>query len=123
VFTRNQIEAHEDPKHLYGYQGDRREQKANVIIRRNNVGGAANDVGFFRDGDGKYNAIISEYDSGHYNKQWLGKLTTFYNVEKSKMELEAKGIEYTETKDDKGRIQLRAKFNVKTCASRIQVRR
>ena len=120
VFQRNQIEDHNEATNLYGYQSDRRAQKANIIIRRQHVGGAANDLGFVKE-NGTYKAIISDYDSGFYNKQWLGKLTTYYNVEKSKMELEAKNIPYTEILDNKGRIQLRAKFQ-DTKASRIQVK-
>jgi hypothetical protein len=121
IFRKNQIEDHNEATHLYGYQDDQRAQKANIIIRRHNVGGAANDLGFI-EANGTYKAIISDYDSGFYNKQWLGKLTTYYNVEKSKMELDAKGIAYTEVKDAQGRIQLRAKFKADMNASRIQVK-
>jgi hypothetical protein len=93
------IETHTDAQHLYGYQGDRRPQKAHVIIRRHNVGGAANDLGFVRGKDGKFQAIISEYDSNYYNAAWMGKLTTYYGVEKTKIELDAKGIKYKEGVD------------------------
>jgi hypothetical protein len=99
VFTRNQIEVHEKAQHLYGYQNDERSQTANVIIRRANVGGNANDVGFVKGKDGRFSAIISEYDSGHYTAQWLSQLTTWYGVEKSKIELDAKGIKYVESTD------------------------
>lgn len=116
------VETHTDPQHLYGYKGDRRNQKAHVIIRQQFVGGASNDLGFVKNEDGKYAAIISDYDSSYYNKPWLTKLYTYYNVEKTKLEFENRGITYTETKDDKGRIQLRAKFKAEN-TSRIQVRR
>lgn len=99
LLQRNMIEVHDKAQHLYGFQGDRRSQVANVIIRRENVGGAANDVGFVRGSDGKFQAIISEYDSGHYTAAWLGKMTCFYGVEKSKIELDAKGIKYVEGVD------------------------
>jgi len=116
------VETHTDPQHLYGYQGDRRNQKAHVIIRQQYVGSASNDIGFVKNEDGKYAAIISDFDSSHYNKPWLTKLYTYYNVEKTKLEFENRGIAYTETQDDKGRIQLRAKFKAEN-TSRIQVRR
>lgn len=122
AFQRNQIEDHNEATNLYGYQSDRRDQKAHVIIRRQHVGKCSNDLGFVKGENGNYNAVISDYDSGFYNKRWLGKLTTYYNVEKSKMELDAKGIAYTETIDTKGRIQLRAKFKADMNASRIQVK-
>lgn len=58
------VEVHEQPQSLYGYGGDRRAEKANVIIRRHNTGiGASNDVGFLRQPDGTYQPIVSEYDS------------------------------------------------------------
>jgi len=97
--TRNMIEVHDKAQHLFGYQGDQRSQTANVIIRRQNVGGAANDVGFVRGSNGKFQAIISEYDSGYYTAEWLAKMTTWYGVEKSKIELDAKGIKYVEGVD------------------------
>jgi hypothetical protein len=123
TLNRAHIECHDTPASLYGYQNDKREQKAHVIIRRNHVGSSSNDMGFVQDESGRYKAIISDFDQSHYNQQWLGKLTTYYNVEKSKMELDAKGITYTESVDTQGRIQLRAKFKADVNASRIQVKR
>ena len=38
------VEVHKEAHPLYGYQGDVREQKAHVIIRRQFVGTAANDI-------------------------------------------------------------------------------
>ena len=64
-FERQQIELHEQPVELFGYQGDVREQKAHVVIRRQHVGPAANDVGWERMPDGTYRAWISEYDGRH----------------------------------------------------------
>ena len=113
-WTETDIELREQADHLYGFQNDVRPETANVIIRRRLVGGASNDVGFVRDAEGNYNAIVSEYDQGFYNAQWREKLYTYYNVEKSKMELEAKGIMYEEQKDDKGRIQIKATFKTET---------
>jgi Protein of unknown function (DUF1257) len=121
TFTESMIENHEKGSNLYGYQNDRRQQTAHVIIRRNHVGSSSNDMGFVKQDDGTYQAIISDFDSSHYNKQWLGHLQMHYNIEKTKMSLEAKGIKYVETKDDKGRIQLRAKFQ-DIGGSRIQVK-
>lgn len=64
-------------KNLYGYQGDKRVQTAHIVIPRNQVGTASNDIGFERQGDGKYKVIISEYDVGsrHFN---MDKLKNFY---------------------------------------------
>ncbi|PIW14366.1 MAG: hypothetical protein COW34_07725 [Armatimonadetes bacterium CG17_big_fil_post_rev_8_21_14_2_50_66_6] len=65
---------------LYGYQGDRRSQTADLVIRRQHVGGASNDVGFALGPDGCYTAIISEFDlhSGFQWNQKRSKLTQRY---------------------------------------------
>ena len=72
------VEVHETAQHLYGYQGDIRPQKAEVIIRRNYIGQASNDIGFKRQEDGQFEAIISEYDCHQYSQQWLNGLTQRY---------------------------------------------
>ena len=64
-FARDQIEVHEEAVPLFGYRGDERPQRAHVVIRRQHVGPAANDVGWERLPDGTYRAWISEYDGRH----------------------------------------------------------
>lgn len=64
-FPADQIEVHDTAQPLYGYRGDERAQRAHVIIRRQYVGPAANDVGWERLPDGTYRAWISEYDGRH----------------------------------------------------------
>jgi hypothetical protein len=46
---------------LYGYQGDRRPETAEIVVRRRHLGSASNDVGFARTPAG-YVPIVSEYD-------------------------------------------------------------
>jgi major membrane immunogen (membrane-anchored lipoprotein) len=104
---KNKIEIHEKAVNLYGYRGDVREQKANVIIRRKYVGTAANDIGFEKLNDGTYKAHISEYDHNQYNKKWQKKLLTLCNVEKAKIECEKYNLQYTEDVDEKQRPRLR----------------
>lgn len=66
------IEVHEKPQAMYGYDDELRPTKAEVIIRRNYVGSAANDLGFALQPDGSWSAIISEYDTRQgYNRDWL----------------------------------------------------
>ena len=64
-FQESQIEIHGQAVPLYGYQGDARPQKAHIVIRRQHVGQAANDVGWERQTNGAYRAWISEYDGRH----------------------------------------------------------
>ena len=67
----------EEAQNLYGYQGDKRVQTAHIIIPRNQIGNASNDIGFERQGDGKYKVIISEYDSSARTFN-MNKLKNFY---------------------------------------------
>jgi len=72
------VEVHETAQHLYGYQGDVRPEMAEVIIRRNDIGRYSNDIGFQRQENGQFQAIISEYDRQQYSHQWLGSLMQRY---------------------------------------------
>src|ERR1039458_7069437 len=49
---------------LTGYQGDKRKDRAHVIIPRQQISGASNDIGFRRGTDGTFRAVISEFDKG-----------------------------------------------------------
>jgi hypothetical protein len=73
-----QVEVHEQPEALYGYQGDARPQRAEIVIRRRHVGGSSNDIGFARQPDGTFEAIISEFDRRRHDQQWLDRLARAY---------------------------------------------
>lgn len=73
-----EVEVHEMAQPLYGFQGDIRSQTAEIIIRRNYVGGASNDIGFQRQQDGMFEAIISEYDRRKYSQPWLNQVMQRY---------------------------------------------
>lgn len=77
-WTKNQIDIHSTPQQLFGYKGDARQESAHIIIRRKHISSASNDIGFIKDTDGKYRAIISEYDSRCYNAAWLNRLKGNY---------------------------------------------
>lgn len=96
------IELHETAQHLYGYQGDVREQTAEVIIRRQYIGSSSNDIGFKQQADGQYEAIISEYDRHQYNQQWMNKLMQRYGYHALKATAHEQGftIEQDEVMQD-----------------------
>lgn len=73
------VEVHQTAQALMGYEGDVRSQTAEVIIRRKFVGRLSNDIGFKRQPDGTYEAIISDYDRRHgYGDDWLGQVMQRY---------------------------------------------
>lgn len=71
-------EVHEEPQALHGYHGDVRKQKAEIIVRRNQVGGSSNDFGFYKDENGKYQLWLSQYDRSFVpQKHKLGSVQGF----------------------------------------------
>lgn len=86
------VNALENPRPLVGYQGDYRTadgeghtksealaMKAHVILTRKEVGGMSNEIGFERGPDGKFSAILSDYDRGRgFNEGWVKKVNVGY---------------------------------------------
>jgi len=72
------VELHATPQTLYGYQGDRRPERAEVVVRREHVGPYSNDIGFARQADGSFEAIISDYDRRQHDERWLSRVTQAY---------------------------------------------
>ena len=87
----NQIEHHITAKHLKWYKNDTRPETAHIIIRREYVGRASNDIGFSQNEEGQYEAIISEFDSKKYGALWIGKLKGSYAFHKLRREQESHG--------------------------------
>lgn len=92
---KNAVEVCDTPKNLIGYHGDTREQKADIIIRRGNISSASNDIGFVRQKDGTYQAIVSDYDRGMgYNSEWLDRLSQQYSFEVVKSTAKTNGFTF-----------------------------
>jgi hypothetical protein len=97
-FPRDVIEIHATAVPLEGYRGDEREQRAEIVIRRLAVGRSSNDLGFARQSDGTFRAIISEYDQRTagslgfaYDRAFLGRLTQRYGLRKIVPHYQAQG--------------------------------
>jgi hypothetical protein len=102
------VEQHERPQYLYGYQGDIRPEAAEIVIRRKFVGPASNDIGFKRGDNGTFAAIISEFDRSRYSKAWLEKLLHRYAYHATIQKLvEEQGFSLVEEdKQESGAIHL-----------------
>ncbi len=103
------VEVHDTAQGLYGYHNDLRPERADIIIRRQHVGYASNDIGFERQTDGTYRAWISEYDGrqGHYDQTWLSQLKQYYATAKAKTEAKKRGYMVKETIMSDGKIRLK----------------
>ncbi len=65
---------------LYGYQGDRRPETAQIVVRRKFIGSASNDLGFQKT-DAGYAPCISEFDQETMMQgKFLTVLRTNYNL-------------------------------------------
>jgi hypothetical protein len=80
---------------LYGYQGDRRPQTADIVVRRKFISSASNDLGFRWVGD-HFDAIISEYDVRLLGKDFTARLTRAYAYHKVKKEADRRGLAVVE---------------------------
>jgi len=64
---------------LFGYQGDQRPETAQIVVRRQHLGSASNDLGFTRTPQG-YIPLVSEYDQQTLQGgRFLVKLRTAYS--------------------------------------------
>jgi len=90
-WRQDQIEYHGQATGLYGYHGDLRNDKANIVIRRQHVGSASNDIGFIKSENGTFTAVISQYDGRIYNQSWLNKLKGNYAFQCIKEQQQARG--------------------------------
>lgn len=108
-WTAEQIEVHEQAQNLFGYHGDLRPEKANIIIRRKHVGQCSNDIGFQRSEDGTFKAIISEFDKTKYSEHWTNKLKQSYSYHAIRIQQESKGRSVTRTKLPNNNIRVEIK--------------
>ncbi|KKN30857.1 hypothetical protein LCGC14_0829820 [marine sediment metagenome] len=104
-------ETHNKAQQLEGYRGDKRQQKAHVIIPRKQVGGASNDVGFERV-EKSFKLHASQYDRAwREGGQKLKKLKQTYSEKfvirkirkNSKMSLRSRTL----TEDGKIKLKVR----------------
>jgi hypothetical protein len=78
---------------LFGYMGDERPERAQIVIRRRQLDSASNDIGFARDANGSYGALISEYDRNiGFNDAWLGRVAQAYKERQTMAVAKAKGL-------------------------------
>jgi hypothetical protein len=100
------VEFHEKPQHLYGYEGQARPETAEIIIRRKEIGGASNDIGFkLNEQTGKYEAIISAFDSRKHGAKWVKNLTIKYQGGVAHAFAKKKGLRFLGQKSVKGKLR------------------
>jgi len=104
-------EVHEEAVPLVGYQGDKRAQKAHIVLPKAQVGGASNDIGFEKV-NGKYVLRISSFDIGckrFKEKEFVKNYKKHTVLKKIKRKRMFKKKSVTTTKD--GKIVIRLKVS------------
>ena len=103
----NDVEVHDVAQGLIGYHSDMRNQKANVIVRRQHVGSASNDLGWEWDEKaGVFVEHISDYDKGKHNSTWLGHLKAAYAEAVDMKTARKNGLQFLGRKVINGKVQL-----------------
>jgi hypothetical protein len=85
---------------LYGYEGDLRPQTADIVIRRDYISDASNDLGFKKSGN-NYEMIISEYDMAFLGPDFADRLMQRYAYHKVLSEVKRQN--WTKVKEEKMR--------------------
>ncbi|MEU7869023.1 DUF1257 domain-containing protein [Dactylosporangium sp. NPDC049140] len=102
-----ETEVHDVAQTLYGYRGDARPERAEVIVRRAQISEMSNDIGFRRSVDGTFEAIVSEFDRREYGDPWLQRLTQEYGRAATLEYAEHNGFEVAgEERETDGSIRL-----------------
>jgi hypothetical protein len=110
------VEFHPEAAPLFGYEGLERPERAHVIIRRSQLSPASNDIGFARTSDGRFVALLSEYDQAiGYDRKWLGKVQQIYKEKQTIATARAKGYIFQgrEIVQTAGGQQIRLRFSVR----------
>ena len=100
------VEVHEEAVNLIGYHGDTRPEKANVIVRRNHIGTAANDLGFVKEADGTFSCIVSDYDSRKHGAVWMTGLKKAYTEKRLIKHAAKNGLKYLGKKIVNNKVQI-----------------
>lgn len=112
VFGKGNVEVHEEGASLIGYHGDDRSKleensrdyapPCHIVVRRKNVGTAANDIGYRRNSEGGYTAYISDYDRrSTFTQKKRDQVKQSYAVSVTEKQLQRKG--YTVSKRVEGK--------------------
>ena len=121
-FVKEQVKVSDVAMRLEGYNGDLRQDTAEIILPRKHVGGASNDIGFKLQEDGTYGAIISEYDQNNsaadykskyakgchgYSATWLKRLNQRYAYHQVKEQISSQGFFIESESEENGEILLK----------------
>ena len=93
-------------QHLVGWHGHERPETATFIVRRQNIGGSSNDLGYHWNGS-CYEEIVSEFDSGQKSCTRIRQaVKREYAVLTATSAARAKGYNVARVNQPGGQVQL-----------------
>jgi hypothetical protein len=101
-FGKGSVEVHDgEGDALFGWHGDNRAKlnpnsadyapPCNIIVRRQHISSASNDIGYKRAENGRYTAYVSDYDKGVFNKANQGLVKQEYGLKVAEKALHKEG--------------------------------
>lgn len=100
-----QWEENDAPAHLNGYHGDMRKETAEYIIRRTWIGRSSNDLGWKKQTDGTFQAIVSGFDTRNGKAMdYVKSVNDGYTIAKATRLAQSKGYTVTPVKNASGKV-------------------
>lgn len=75
-----QVERHAQPQPLLSWRGQPVGVDAEIIVRRSQIGATADDLGFTRGANGKFEALVSNILLSRLDRRWFEKLSEHYEA-------------------------------------------
>jgi len=75
-----QVERHAQPQPLLSWRGQPVGVDAEIIVRRSQIGATADDLGFTRGANGKFEALVSNILLSRLDRRWFEKLAQHYDA-------------------------------------------
>lgn len=75
-----QVERHAQPQPLLSWRGQPVGVDAEIIVRRSQIGATADDLGFTRGANGKFEALVSNILLSRLDRRWFEKLSEHYDA-------------------------------------------
>jgi hypothetical protein len=101
-----QVEVSAEPQAMVGWMTTN-VQHAHIIVRRAHLPGAQYDLGFHKNAEGSFDALVANEDRESYGYAWLGRLTQRYAYHVSRELLKKQGFtQAQEKREADGTIRL-----------------
>ncbi len=117
-FGEGRIVVSDEPLPLVGYEGSQRAQVANVIVRRQYLSAASNDLGFISTPTG-YRLIVSDYDRPRFGATWLVQVSERYRAREAERDARLRAEELERERERKRQLVEAQRSAIEAKAKRL----